>query len=189
MTKSAVSVVDAGPTIAREPRPFLYLEPARLPLRSVEIDAGSLARLDEAVGPSVPALVRSLVDYTIARQNRSALERGNASPIQLSVLNRRRRAARSWIVAILAGRVDSGTLHAVSSQWIPTLAGTGHDLRKSARPGRNFIEFVRGAITACIFDECEENLVPSAKAAWAVETVLGAHLGAVQQAARVAFAK
>jgi len=189
MTKSAVSVVDAGPTIAREPRPFLYLEPARLPLRSVEIDSGSLARLDDAVSASIPALVRSLVDYTIARQNKSALERGTSQPIQLSVLNRRRRAARSWIVAILAGRVDSGTLHAVSNQWIPTLAGTGHDLRKSARPGRAFVEFVRGAITACIFDEFEENLVPSAKAVFAIETVLAAHLAAVQQVARAAFAK
>lgn len=189
MTKSAVPVVDAGPTVAREPRPFLYLEPARLPLRNPQIDAASIARLDAAVGDDVPALVRSLVDFSIARLNRRALERGNPQPISVSVLNRRRRAARSWMVAILAGRVDAGTLHAVSNQWIPTLAGTGHDLRKSARPGRVFVEFVRGAITACIFDQCEANLVPSAKAGHALETVLAAHLAAVQQCARAAFVK
>lgn len=189
MTQSATSVVDAATTITREPRPFLYLEPARLPLRSTQIDAASLVRLDDAAGPSVPALVRSIVDFSIALQNRRALENGNVQPIQLSVLNRRRRAARSWLVAILAGRVDAGTLHAVSTQWIPTLAGTGYDLRRCARSGRAFVEFVRGAITACIFDRFEPNLVPSAKAGHALETVLAAHLAAVQQAARAAFAK
>lgn len=189
MTKSAVHDAYDAPAAVREPRPFLQLAPARLPLPA-DISFGDDCRyLEAAAGFSVPVLVRSLVDYTIALQNRRAIERGNPQPIQLSVLNRRRRAARSWILAILAGKVDAGTRHAVSSQWIPTLLGTGPDLTKAAVPGRTLVEFVRGGITACIFDEPAENLLPHARALHVLETVLSVHLAAIQQAARAVASK
>ncbi len=189
MTKSAAPVVPAGSALVREPRPFQFLTPARLPLRRDAVDPAGVAELDAAMGACLAMLTRSLVDFTIAQQNRRARERGNPQAPQLSVLNRRRRAARAWLVAIAAGRVDAGTLHALGAQWIPTLTGTGPDLRRAARPGRALIEFVRGAITACIFDEARECLLPEAKALHALEGVLAAHLAAIQQAARAAFAK
>jgi hypothetical protein len=95
------------------------------------------------------------------------------------VLNRRRRAARSWILAILAGKVDGAVRHAVSTSWLPTLCGTGPDRGKAVRPSRVLIEFVRGAITACIFSEVRENLLPQAKALHVLETTLSVHLAAV----------
>ncbi|MEO6596846.1 MAG: hypothetical protein ABIP94_19045 [Planctomycetota bacterium] len=188
MTKSIASDVDASPAGVRVPRPFLYLEPARLPLRkdghSESIDAKGQQNLEVAAGSSVPLLVRSLIDYTIALQNRRALERGNPQPIQLSVLNRRRRAARSWILAILSGKVDGATRHAVATQWVPTLTGTGPDRESAVRPGRVLIEFLRGAITACIFDEIAESLLPQTRALHVLETTLSVHLAALHQVAR-----
>ena len=186
MTKSILDDGRVAPTAVREPRPFLYLEPARLPCREDSVDAVGRRNLEAAAADTVPLLVRSLVDYTIARQNRRALERGNPQPIQLSVLNRRRRAARSWILAILQGKVDGATQHAVATQWIPTLTGTGPDLRRASGPGRTLVEFVRGAITACLFDEPAANLLPLAKALFALETVLSVHLAAIVQTARSA---
>lgn len=184
MTKSVVSVENDVQAIAREPRPFLFLEPARLPLRPVAIDPIGLERLDAEVGEAVPALARSVVNYSITLQNRSALERGNRQPIQLSVLNRRRRAARAWLNAVLAGQTDAATLHAVGTQWLPVLCGSGPDARPAPAVARRFVEFVRGAITAHLFSEPCENLLPHARALHVLETVLAMHLAGAVTAAR-----
>lgn len=184
MTKSIAEDVDVSASAVRVPRPFLYLEPARLPLRAdhgESIDAAGQHNLEVAAAAAVPVLVRSLVDYTIALQNRRALERGNPQPIHLSVLNRRRRAARAWILSILSGKVDAATRHAVATQWVPMLTGTGPDRQKAMRPGRVLIEFLRGSITACIFDEIAANLLPHARALHVLESTLSVHLAALQQ--------
>ncbi|MGB3968708.1 MAG: hypothetical protein WBO45_18380 [Planctomycetota bacterium] len=185
MTKSAVSPQDAV-TAQREVRPFLLLEPARLPLKDPGFEPAGLAWLATAVTPAIPWLQRSLVDYTIALQNRRALEHGNPQPIQLAVLNRRRRAARSWLLAIAEGRCDAATRHAAATQWIPLLTGTGPDYRASLRPGRALVEFVRGALTACIFDAPAESLLPHAKALHVLESTLAAHLAGLVDVARSA---
>ncbi len=184
MTKSTVPEADVVPIAVREPRPFLFLEPAPLPLRKNLIDAVGAAHLHAAAEGSVPALVRSLVGFTIERQNRR--ERSNPQPIQVSVLNRRRRAARSWLLAVLGGKVDAATRHAVATLWLPTLAGTGPELRLAAKPAGAMVEFVRGAVTACIFDEPAASLLPQAKALHVLETTLSVHLAAVWQSARFA---
>ena len=184
MTKSGTSAKETVSAV-RVGRPVLYLKPARLPLRDVAIDPIGVERLDAALTPAIPALVRSLVDFTIELQNRRAIERGNPQPIQLSVLNRRRRAARAWLVAIAEGRADAATRHAVATQWIPLLTGSAHDVAKAARSGAPLIEFVRGAITACIFDEPASNLLPHARALHVLETTLAAHLAALQQNTKV----
>jgi len=180
MAKSVMSVGNPVQAILREPRPFLFLEPARVPTRAVAIDPIGLEWLDEACDEAVPALVRSLVNYSITLQNRSSLERGARQPIQLSVLNRRRRAARAWIVAVLAGRTDGPTQHAVSTQWIPTLCGTGPDLQNAAGQGTKFVEFLRGALTGMVFAEPAANLLGHARALHVVESVLAVHLAAVK---------
>ena len=55
MTKSATSELDRASAV-REPRPFLYLEPAQIPLLSEAIDPVGCEILDAKVTPSVPAL-------------------------------------------------------------------------------------------------------------------------------------
>lgn len=187
MTKSVVSPESIAPTQKREPRPFLFLEPMRAaPTSEVNFGKDAIEWLDAAASPSIPAFVRSLVNFTIALQNRRALEHGNVQPIQVSVLNRRRRSARAWFNAIVAGKVDSATCHAVATQWLPTLCGTGPDIDRCIKPAQRITEFVRGAITATLFAEAADNLVPNAKALNVLESVLATHLAAVQQAARPA---
>jgi hypothetical protein len=114
-------------------------------------------------------------------QNGRALERGNPQPIPLSVLNRRRRAARTWFVAIAAGKADAATAHTFATQWLPLLTGTGPDLAAAVTPGRGLVEFVRGACTACLFADPAENLLPHAKALYVLETTLATHLAALLQ--------
>lgn len=185
MTKSTVPAADTAAIAVREVQPFAFLEPARLPLRNAPRDEGGQRWLAEHVLPELPMLVRMLVDYTIERQNKRALERGNPQPIAMSVLNRRRRIARTWLLAILDGKVDAATWHAVATQWLPVLCGTGPDLAAVARPGRVLIEFVRGALTASVFDEAQPNLLPHARALHVLESTLAVHLSALQQIARL----
>ena len=184
MTKSDVHQGRAAAAPAREPRPFLFLEPQRVTSQSAAFAPPDVAYLDAAATDSVPALVRAIVGFTIALQNRRALEHGDVHPIQLSVLNRRRRAARAWLVAILAGRTDASTQHAVATQWLPTLCGTGPDVAACSAPASRLVEFVRGAVTACLFDAPSDNLLPHAKALFVLEQTLAIHLGAVRNAAR-----
>jgi hypothetical protein len=160
-----------------------FLAP-RAVARDVVIDAGAIAELEARAGASVPVLTRAVVAYTIALQNRRALEHGNVQPIQLSVLNRRRRVARAWLLAILAGKVDAGTRHAVATQWLPTLCAAGPAPAQCTTRAVALIEYVRGAITACIFDQPADNLVPQARALHALEQALAAHLGAVRDLGR-----
>ncbi len=188
MTKSVVAVGNDVQAIAREPRPFLFLEPARVPSRPVDLDAIGLDRLFGEVADAVPSLARSLVNFSIELQNRSMLERGNRQPIQLSVLNRRRRAARAWLNAVVAGQIDAATQHAVSTQWLPVLCGTGPEARPAAGVVSKFIEFVRGAIAAHLFSEPCENLLPHARALHTAETVLGVHLAAAAPRTRATTA-
>lgn len=184
MTKSVVNVPDGAASATREIRPFLFLEPARGADAGVAPDPLGLDQLDAMVGDDAAALARSLVQFSIELQNRSMLERGDRQPIRLSVLNRRRRAARAWVNAVLAGRVDEATRHAVCTQWVPLLAATGPDLRPSVALGRKFVEFLRGAITGRIFVEPAESLLPHARALHAAEAVLGTHLAALERAVR-----
>lgn len=176
MTKSANHEVHDAPAAVRVPRPFLFLSPARLPVTTGASFANDVRYLEAAAGQWVPVLVRSVVDHTIALQNKRAIERGNPQPISMSVLNRRRRAARAWLLAVLAGKCDAETLNTVRTQWMPMLTGNGHEAAKASRWSRSVIEFVRGAVTACIFDEPAADLLPHAKALHVLETVLAAHL-------------
>ncbi|HLQ38386.1 MAG TPA: hypothetical protein VK348_11315 [Planctomycetota bacterium] len=186
MTKLAHTLAPAAPATTREPRPFLFLEPRLATAPAIDVAGRDL--LEQLVADEIPALVRSLVNCTITLQNRRALESGRQQPIALSVLNRRRRVARAWLLAIIAGGVDRTTLELVSRTWLPTLASAGPDRRYQPQFAIACVEFVRGAITALIFDQPCDNLLPAAHALCALETVLAVHLATLQLATRAASA-
>lgn len=177
MAKTATP--ETGSTLHKEPRPFLYLEPQPIAAAGDPIEGAD--ELEARALEAVPALVRALVNHTIALQHRDKLRNGTARPIPISVLNRRRRSARAWALAVVTGRTDRATLHALTHTWIPQLAGTGPEIRQSARTGYLCMEFLRGAITAHIFDTPAANLVPAAKALHALNQTLGIHLQALRQ--------
>ncbi|GAB4149153.1 MAG: hypothetical protein Fur0037_17500 [Planctomycetota bacterium] len=182
--KSALTIGAASSTHGPEPRPFLYLDPAPAGAHPPSIDPRGLDALGVAAASDVPALVRGLVNFTIARQNGTALESGRRTPIAMSVLNRRRRSARAWIMAVLSGMADRAALHALVRTWMPHLTASGGDAKAMLDPARECVEYLRGAITASIFDEPAENLLPHARALCALETVLSHHLLALVEAAR-----
>jgi hypothetical protein len=168
---------------ARERRPFQRLEPTSGGRGLPKWARPGLPVLEERLGDSVPLLVRALVNFTLARQAR----RGHtvrAIPPTVSVLNRRRRAARVWVHALLAGRVDRDTLDAVAHSLLPQLAGTGPEVHRCEGLGRACFEFLRGAATALILDRPADNLVPEAKALAALDAVLAVHLDAFDRAVR-----
>ncbi|MHC4513322.1 MAG: hypothetical protein ACYTGW_00875 [Planctomycetota bacterium] len=169
-------------TPQRERRPFLWLEAIDVPPKLPPSATDGLKLLAELMMDGVGFLVRSLVNHTVAAQNERRRREGRALGVSVSVLNRRRRAARSWIVAILRGQVDRGTLHDVAHSWVPQLCGTGPNIRNANRPARSYFEFLRGLMTAHVMHRVADNLVPEAKALHALETILGIHLRALQDA-------
>ncbi len=181
---SATATPEVAVRAAREPRPFLYLAPRVPTPQPVAVDPVGLALLAAAAGDQVPQLVRILVGHSLTVGARTG---AGAPPI--SVLNRRRRSARAWLQAILAGRTDAVTLHALCHTWAPQLAGTGPDLRHCLRSARSCVELLRGALTALVFGRTADNLLPEARALHALEAVLAVHLGAVVAAARTAVAR
>ncbi len=167
----------------REPRPFVRIEPkGGAGVLPAEAKRG-IAWLRSCAESRAAWLANALVDFTIARDLRRQRGRGRTEPIQVAVLNRRRRAARSWIEAILAGAIDAATLRSLAHSWLPQLCGTGPELDKSLVLGRGLFEFVRGALTALVFEEPQENLLPEARAMHGLEIVLATHLQAAVSAA------
>ena len=168
---------------AKALRPFLYTTPVRFPCPlPAEVHDG-LAELEQRVGEDVQGIVRSLVNYTVSVHNARTRATGSGSATTVSVLNRRRRAARAWVLAILTGRVDGTTLHTLTHTWLPQLIGTGPDTSLAVAPGERLVEFLRGNISARVMDEPADNLVLHAKALHGLEVVLGIHLQAVRDQA------
>ncbi len=184
MTATQSTVVS---TSRREARPFLYLDPKPISTEETRVEARDLELLDRAVSGRVASLVRSLVNHTIELQNEKNRNIGRTQPIAVSVLNRRRRSARAWILSVLAGKTGADTLHAFTHTWMPQLAGTGPDIARAAGTGRRCIEFLRGMITALIFDQPTDNLIPQARALRALETALAVHLQAFRVAVQESF--
>jgi hypothetical protein len=154
----------------------LLLQPAIGPTESIH----GLAELELFVADSVQLVVRTLVEHVgfveIERQ-RAAGRRPESVPLRL--LNKRRRAARSWIISILQGKIDRATLFALATTWVPDLTSRGGRFPAATITSRYLVELLRGAMTAHIMDTPANNLVPQAKALHAMESVLRVHLSAL----------
>jgi hypothetical protein len=175
MTKSTVAAVPA----LREVRPFLFLTPVA-GQAAPQWTAAELDCLDAAVGEAVPMLVAGLVRFSL-RERQDGIGRAR-QPVALSVLNRRRRAAREWINSVLAGAADAATLQALVSQWLPVLLGHERSPERAMVATAALFEYLRGAITALLFEQPAANLLPAAKGLHVLETVLARQLGACQLA-------
>lgn len=165
----------------RRPQPFAFLDVER-GLAVPAIDPKGRAFLMACSSEYVPALVRGLVTHTISEQNTRNRVRGAALPIQVSVLNRRRRAARQWIQSVLAADVSRPILHAAAYQWLPTMCGNSPIREVAVATCESCAEFVRGAVTALIFDRPGENLLGHARAMHVLEQVLATHVAAARRA-------
>lgn len=165
-------------------RPFVWLDPQRIVHRLPASAERGLAYLQFFAEADVQVVVRSLVDLSVALQNPA--QRPFVRSPGISVLNRRRRAALLWVNAVLDGDVSAETLRQLTHSWLPQLAGSGPDLRLAARRGRALVEYLRGTLTASVFDrDTDGHLLREASALHALECVLGAHLRAMQIVARV----
>ncbi len=148
---------------------------------TAEVEQG-LAYLQLLAADDDVLIARCLVQFSLeARAPRGV------PPTRLpgvSVLNRRRRAARLWVNAILAGDLSRETLRSLTHVWLPQLAGTGPEPRRAAWHGRRSIEFLRGAFSASVMAGPRANLIRYAKALHALEAVLAGHLLAIRSLAR-----
>ncbi len=167
---------------ARERRPFLFVDAIDVPRRLPSSAQDGVRLLARLLMHEVGTLVRSLVNYTVACQNEERRREGRPQGVSLSILNRRRRAARSWVLTILKGHVDRSTLHTVVHSWLPQLCGTGPGIRDARAPARRYVEFLRGLMTSHVMGRVAANLVPEAKALHALETILGIHVRALEDA-------
>ena len=184
-TESAQEAGTPGYSGQPERRPFLRLEPRAAEPMTDEI-LETLPALRRELYPELPGLARAVVDHSVRFQNAQSRRQPRTTPtaISLPMLNRRRRAARLWLQAILYGRVDPVTRHAVAHQWLPQLAGVTADGTTPPTVGRRFLEFVRGLLIASVADRPSANLVPIAKQMFAIESVLSVHLGAFAAVSR-----
>ncbi len=106
---------------------------------------------------------------------------GSPAP-SVSLRNRRLRAARLWVNSLQSGAVDAATLTSLVWHWVPILAGVAPGSRDAERCAAALVDYLRGAVTALIFEHTADNLVPAAKARHALETVLAIQLAALRVA-------
>ncbi len=162
------------PAAVRTPQPFHRLTPVGLVGELPGDVVADLSYLQFLAGDADAAIATALVGFSL----RDARERCRAPSI--SVLNRRRRAARLWVNAVLKGDVSGPTVKNLIRSWIPQLAGTGPDVSKAARIGGELVEYLRGAFSAEVFGTPDADLLRKARALHALEFVLGAHLAAIE---------
>lgn len=144
-----------------------------------------LVVLQEYLEEDVQVLVRVLVDAMMRRRHARSRAADRLPSTSIQELNRGRRAARSWLHAILSGRIDQGTRHAMLHVWLPELGLSAH--AADWREVQDTFELLRGAATGLIAGAPEDNLVPQAKAVHALDAVLALHLGFVEVAIRNAW--
>ncbi len=145
--------------------------------------AQDLAALQRLAGPQAARISHELVQHTLRMRPGSHVPFLRVPPF--SVLNRRRRAARLWINAVLCGDTSPETLRNLTRSWLPQLTGTGPDPRRAAESGPGFVEFLRGSLAAVASpDGPAENLLPLFDALHAADVVLQAHLAAIAAASR-----
>ena len=156
----------------------LWLKPQRVQHELPDMAERGLAYLQIFAEADTAAMMRTLVRFSVEIQ--SPAERPFVRAPGINVLNRRRRSALLWINSILDGNVSPEALRQLTRVWLPQLAGCGHETQRAARRGRAFVEFVRGLMTASIFDQQADDLLRHAKALYTLETVLGANLRAIQ---------
>lgn len=154
-------------------RPFQWLEPRIADRRrDAEAFGSNLGYLQILTAHDDLRIARSLVEHSLRRMHSRF-----APPI--TQVNRRLRAARLWLNAVLAGDVSPRTLGHVRDAWLPILSGVDDGDTLDPQEGRDTVEFLRGALCASIFDRPWPSLLRQARALHALETVLGAHLQAV----------
>ena len=178
--KTATTEPSPVHTATVERRPFLRLEPEPRAALTDDVRSG-LVLAEQFLTDQVPALVQGLVNYAIGVQSRRRPAGRRIAP-SVAAINRRRRASRQWIQAILAGAIDRETLQTIGHTLIPQLAGSGPEVHRGAALGRQCVEYLRGALTAGIFGEPVANLVPEARALHGIETVLAIHLDSYENA-------
>lgn len=163
--------------LERERASFHLLRPRRPDAGLSASAEDGVAYLQFIAGDEDERASRILVSMSLRRSAPNSVP--FVRPPAISVLNRRRRAARMWVNAILDGDVSPGTLRALTSSWLPQLAGTGPEAWRAIGAGRTFIEFLRGLFTGAVMSEPMANLIRHAKALHALETILAIHLGAI----------
>ena len=165
-------------------RSISWLRPSR-PITTLTEDVQQgLAYFQLLVSDDDVLIARALVHDPIAATSRGGYPLARTPNV--SVMNRRRRAARLWVNAILAGDLGRETLRNLTHVWLPQLAGSGPDPRRAVTFGRRCVEFLRGSLTACVMAETCDNLLRHAKAIHALEAVLAGHLLAIRSVTRVA---
>ncbi|MDA0375108.1 MAG: hypothetical protein O2865_15090 [Planctomycetota bacterium] len=140
--------------------------------------APGLAALQRLASAHAARLGHELVQHTLRLRSGSRAPFTRVPPF--SVLNRRRRAARLWVNAILGGDTSPATMRNLTRSWLPQLTGTGPEPRRAAPSGPGFVEFLRGALAAVTTpDGPVGDLTPVLEALNAGDHVLRVHLEAI----------
>lgn len=162
----------------RSERPSFHLLRPRRPTAGLPLSAeDGIAYLQFIAGEEDARIAQALVHASF--RTRAPAGTVFVREPSISVRNRRRRAARLWVNAILAGDVSAPALKALTHSWLPQLAGTGPDAWRGQPAGRRFVEYLRGAFTAAVMTDAMPCLIRHAKALHALESILAVHLGAI----------
>ena len=147
------------------------------------VDEG-LGYLQFLIGEHDEILARALFAYSLRRSSRRSVP--FEARLSFAVRNRRKRAARLWVNALLGGDVRPQTLRTIAGSLVPQLAGTGPDAWRATTAGRDFVDHLLGSATAMVMDRPRPCLIRHAKALHALESILALQLGAILAVGRIA---
>ena len=87
----------------------------------------------------------------------------------LATLNKRRRAARAFLVGLFQGKVAEGYCRDLRNVWLPELLGRNKWGEMDRERALAFLEYSMGLLAGALHLEARENLVPMARIQAALE--------------------
>ncbi|GEM_PF-5606145 len=87
----------------------------------------------------------------------------------LASLNKRRRAARAFLVGLFQGKVADGYCRDLKNVWLPELLGRNKWGEMDRERALAFLEYSMGLLAGALHSEPRENLVPMARIQAALE--------------------
>jgi hypothetical protein len=117
----------------------------------------SLVDLGNLLEKDIPWLIRAIASQADRLDGTRRFDPIRTSAPDLVLMNKKRRSARSLLVHLFKGEVDDYFVTTLHSTMLPILR------HGQAGDGAAILDYIQGLLTACLFSQFQENLVPQAR--------------------------
>lgn len=145
-----------------------HLSEEGLPPLSAQ-ESATLALLGSFLEGDLPWLSRALADEVGLLHLRRSDPLHRQRSVEVGVINRRRRAARSFFVHLFQGEIEENFLRTLRGAWLPEILNPDGSGTVGAQAARTFLDYAKGLLAGALHFDPNANLVPMVRLQRAVD--------------------